>query len=362
MDNFHRQRVKPLTRDDFLEQRDLLKLTGEVMKKRNITVSGQEGGYEALKHQAPQAPEQENAQIGASEIVEKAEESLEERLDDTLINEENVIEELAKSDEEANDKPPVVEEASVDAVTEEDFPIKSDYAKKKIDKLTAQNKARAEEISLLKERLEKTSAQQAVGGQNFFTDPLTGQQYMQPTAEKYGANTPQYLEDMMKYQQAKKMAEQMVYQQQELAVEKNQIFATYQSKVEQAKQKYKDYGEVVEKNPVISALDNAHPDISTQIMESEYATDIAYYLGKNRELVRELIKQPASKVAKEIGRLEGIIEMTTKPKVISKAPAPSLTSQNSGARTGKSPSSKDYSAYSASEWREKVKERMKRGR
>lgn len=329
------------------------------MKKRNITVSGQEGGFDALKNPPIEEPKIESVQ-GAPKEENSVEQSSEE--DNSLITEDNVVETLGDINETIVPLVPVVDGDHKEAEEKDHFPIKSDYAKRKIDKLTAKNKAKEEEIALLRKQLENASINQFQQNENFFIDPVSGQQFNAPLADRYGNNTPQYIEDMLNYQRAKEMASKMILKREESNIERNMVAATYRQKVEQAKQRYSDYSEIVDSNPLISQLDKAHPEISQDIMASEYSTDIAYYLGKNPELLREIIKLPLLKAGKEIGRLEEIIEMSKNTKLVSKAPKPSLTSTNTGSKTGVTPSSKDYSSMNASDWRERLKERMKKGR
>lgn len=74
--------------------------------------------------------------------------------------------------------------------------------------------------------------------------------------------------------------------------------ARYNANIARMKDKYADYDEVVGK-PVFT------PELSQEIMASEYAPEIGYYLAKNTAEAKRLSSLSSSAMAREIGRLEG---------------------------------------------------------
>ncbi|HOK55405.1 MAG TPA: hypothetical protein PKV43_13140, partial [Armatimonadota bacterium] len=133
-----------------------------------------------------------------------------------------------------------------------------------------------------------------------------------------------------------------------------QAAARWAEAVEQARKRYEDFDEVVSVNvPIPQAA-------FTAILDSPVGPDIAYYLGKNPDVVRKLnsmVNNPAA-VYREIGKLEALLERsnpgtsaktTPKPKPkptatpVSKAGTAPLASR-------KSPDEMTYQEYKA--WRE----------
>ena len=108
-----------------------------------------------------------------------------------------------------------------------------------------------------------------------------------------------------------KTREQYQRQQQE------QVAATYLERVTVAKEKYSDFDQVAY-NPSLPITDA----MAETIQQSDYGTEVHYYLGKNPSEAKRIAGLSPFLQAKEIGRLEAKLADSPPKSNLSSAPAP----------------------------------------
>ena len=116
------------------------------------------------------------------------------------------------------------------------------------------------------------------------------------------------------------------------------------SQMEEARGRYTDFDAVAlsEDNVISRAM-------AAQIVQSDHAADIAYHLGKNPDLGKQMATMTEVQMARAIGRLEAQIS-APKPKTVTTAPDPIAPLR------GKATASKDPDKMTPAEyrdWREK---------
>lgn len=115
------------------------------------------------------------------------------------------------------------------------------------------------------------------------------------------------------------------------------------SQVQDASKKYSDFQEV--------ALYSAPIDqrMADQLVQSDAAAEIAYYLGKNPEIGRQIAAMPDLAMARALGRLEAQLS-APQTKTVSTAPSP-ITPVRGKSPTPNNPEKMDAKQYA--EWRAK---------
>ncbi len=118
--------------------------------------------------------------------------------------------------------------------------------------------------------------------------------------------------------------------------------ATFQAKVSEALPRMPDLVEVFSTIP----LSDFAADL---IAESEKAAEIAYYLGKNPQIARNIYQQPPHLQGAEIARIEARVSAAPTVRKTSKAPAPAPLLGGSSSPGVKDPADMSMEEYSA--WR-----------
>lgn len=91
----------------------------------------------------------------------------------------------------------------------------------------------------------------------------------------------------------------------------------HQERVEAAKETFKDYDQVVSSAPQVSAA------VGEEILSSDKSELLAYHLAKHPEKISALNNMTGRELAREIGRLEGIVQAPSAKKQTSAPPPPS---------------------------------------
>lgn len=108
-----------------------------------------------------------------------------------------------------------------------------------------------------------------------------------------------------------------------------------------ARERYADFDQVFE-----SAYIPQH--VADMVIESDQAADVAYHLGKNPVVARQIAQMPPLAAARELGRIEAQMS-APKPRTQSKAPEP-ITPVRPAASAAKDPDKMSSDEYRA--WRE----------
>ena len=125
--------------------------------------------------------------------------------------------------------------------------------------------------------------------------------------EKGEFNLKAYVKDSLAYEkqlEAQQQEEARQKQQQEQSkAEKEQIAKEFGVRMEKAEKKYGDWKEVVTASTI--TLQN---ECLQYIAVSDYGTDIAYYLAKNKEVAEKIRAMPPIRAIAELGKLETSFE------------------------------------------------------
>lgn len=198
-----------------------------------------------------------------------------------------------------------------------------------------QAKAKAERVAELEAELEKARKGEGAA----------------PKAENF-ETYDDYLREVTKWEirqelaaQSKKAAEET--KQAKAFEEQTRKQARLQSVMDDGAEAYKDF------NATLQALDSAvaNPDeirvALDEILDSEKAADLIYYLGKNPSVLAELAQLPPHKQARKVGELEVML----KSKKLTAAPEPAQTLKGNGGRVTSDTPPTDPAKYR--EWRAK---------
>jgi hypothetical protein len=109
----------------------------------------------------------------------------------------------------------------------------------------------------------------------------------------------------------------------------------------EAKKSYADFDDVI---AVASRSDVVAPHIAEMVIESDQAADVAYYLGKNPALARQISQMAPLEAARELGRIEARVTRP-KPRTETTAPDPIAPVR------GKASAGKDPDKMTPQEWR-----------
>lgn len=172
-----------------------------------------------------------------------------------------------------------------------------------------------------------------------------------PKAESF-ETYDEYLREVTKWEirqelaaQSKKQAEES--KQAKAIEEQARKQARLQSVMDDGAQAYKDFA------ATLQVLDStvANPDeirvALDEILDSEKAADLIYYLGKNPSVLAELSQLPPNKQARKVGELEVML----KSKKLTAAPEPVQTLKGNGGRVTSDTPPTDPAKYR--EWRAK---------
>jgi hypothetical protein len=114
-----------------------------------------------------------------------------------------------------------------------------------------------------------------------------------------------------------------------------ELTTSWETKITDAEGKYDDFEEVVGEIKPTSPVTQA-------IMEADNGADIAYYLGKNPEEIKRILKLSPLSQVRAIGRLEAkLAAEPPKPQTPSKAPAPITPLTGAATVASSAPSEED---------------------
>lgn len=119
----------------------------------------------------------------------------------------------------------------------------------------------------------------------------------------------------------------------------------FQSQTAEARTRYADFDQVI---AVATRADIVAPHVADLVLESDRSADIAYHLGKNQALARQLSQMPPLAAARELGRIEAQLSFP-QARTATNAPPPITPVKASGTAT-KDPTKMTPSEYRA--WRE----------
>lgn len=351
-------------------------------KKRNIVSVGephisarfaeklQAQGEDLSQPAQAQDATQTTEQLGAHSQDIAPARSLEAELPKAVVQDENVEltgEQAQKLLENGSEPDPEQETVEADPEHEDaddnEQAVLSKYATKKINKLHADKSKKAEEIEALRREIDelKASRQQPLPNvsDDYFVDPFTNQRFEKPNPNNYGQNAASYIADLSSYKDARERVIHVTRAQEEKKREIEEVRREYINRANDAsKTIYPDFYDAINKSN-IGLLDQYHPLAVHAIQESAQGPHIAYYLARNPEFVQRLATKPTHLVLKEIGNLEGILEMSIKPKTVSKAPKPTVSPKTAvRGMTGSAPP-KDHADMSIREMRDRLKQKRR---
>ena len=145
---------------------------------------------------------------------------------------------------------------------------------------------------------------------------------------------------------AERKAEDLVARR-EAAKQQSVLLEQYQTKEEEARDKYDDF-EQVAYNPNLPVTDV----MAQTIQASEIGPDVIYYLGSNPKEAQRIAQMAPYLQAREIGRLEAKLSDNPPTRRTSTAPAPiaPVTARASGAPTFDTTDPRSTKSMSTSEW------------
>jgi hypothetical protein len=139
-----------------------------------------------------------------------------------------------------------------------------------------------------------------------------------PTLEQHGFDEGKYQQALIAY--AEKRAEAKVeeklraFEEGQKVKERQQ---TFQTRAAEFKKATEDYDEVVY-NPALAISANMAEDIA----ESEVGPQLAYYLGKNPDVAREIAALSPRAASRELGKIEARLSAPKAAPAVTKAPPP----------------------------------------
>lgn len=244
---------------------------------------------------------------------------------------------------DANELEPQQSAESAPAVTDadEDTTKVLDPVQKRIDELTRRRYDAERERDYWREH-----AQRAQAPRQEPTPPAP-----EPAGE--GKTLADFAYDESKYQaylfeqaeaRAVKAAEAVLTKKQTETARFQTITAHKEREAEFAK-KVPDYFEIAHYAPITDS-------IAEIVMESEMSAELAYHLGKNRQVALNLARLPPLQQAREIGRIEAKLAAKPTPAATSAAPppAPKLGGASDAGAGNAKPDSPDSDKLSDAEW------------
>ena len=173
------------------------------------------------------------------------------------------------------------------------------------------------------ERKLRRELQQQIEAQRINQEPQAEapQQLAKPTPAQF-TTTEDYVEALADWK-AKQVVSAQIVELQTKAKERarqayqQQVAATYQERVGEARTKYNDF-DAVAFNPQLPITDA----MAETIQHSEQGAEVHYYLGKNPAEAKRIAQLSPFLQAKEIGRLEAKLAANPPQSHVSSAPAP----------------------------------------
>jgi hypothetical protein len=120
-----------------------------------------------------------------------------------------------------------------------------------------------------------------------------------------------------------------------------EMVVAHEDRVEEAREKIDDYDKVLASAKHVPVTDA----VAREILSSDKSALLSYYLAKNPDKLQALNEMSGSKLAREIGRLEGMVRMPASNQKTS-APAP-ITSLKGGAAPAFDPAKSSMDDYIA---------------
>lgn len=167
--------------------------------------------------------------------------------------------------------------------------------------------------------------------------------------EKYplGEFDPQFIRDLTRFtikkeQEAAAIEAETRRQAEEQAAQQQALVAEWNTKLDEARQKYVDLDEKnLQLATTFENLDPAYGEyLANTIMSMDYGTEVLYYLGNNVEEAKQIVASGPTRATIALGRLEAQLASSvepsdsTKPIKPSKAPPPP-PSLNKGSKAAK---------------------------
>lgn len=128
-------------------------------------------------------------------------------------------------------------------------------------------------------------------------------------------------------------------QQNQTQADRDARTADWGLKVEEARDKYDDFDEIAQ-NPDLPVT----PEMATAIQDADNGADIAYHLGENPTLAREIAALPPIRAVMRIGQISDQLSKPPSPKPTA-APKPPVQVQGGGVAPQKDPSKMSYPEY-----------------
>ena len=118
--------------------------------------------------------------------------------------------------------------------------------------------------------------------------------------------------------------------------------ADFQDQVAEARGRYADLDAAM---AVAANANIVSADLAAMVLEGDAPVDVAYHLGKNPALARQLSQMPPLQAARELGRIEAQISKP-QPRTATNAPDP-ITPVRAGGSAGKDPAKMSVDEYRA---------------
>ena len=242
---------------------------------------------------------------------------------------------------DANEPEPKQGAESAPAVsnTDEETTRVLDPVQKRIDELTRRRYDAERERDYWREHAQRAQAQPEPQA------PVEEPQAVGKTLADFAYDESKYQDYLFKQAEARAVAaaEKVLTQKQTETARFQTVTAHKEREAEFAK-KVPDYFEVAHYAPITDSM-------AEVIMESENSAELAYHLGKNRQVALNLARLPPLQQAREIGRLEAKLAGKPTPAQVSGAPPPAPRLENAGNPGGSAkPDAPESDKLSDAEW------------
>lgn len=202
--------------------------------------------------------------------------------------------------------------------------VSKSAVQKRIDKLTREKYESRKEIDGLKERLlaiEKGGKPQPVIEEK----PIAEAAAPKPTPDQFPSyeDFVEALADWKADQKLNKIETDKAAKAAEASQQNAQkaVFDKYNERIEEAKERYDDFEEVVGKAALIPN------EVALAIVELENGPDVAYYLGKNTAICKELMNMSILKALTKIGSISQNLMPTEEADEPGGDPVPKVTTR-----------------------------------
>jgi len=213
--------------------------------------------------------------------------------------------------DEAADKQPTDDASAIEQPRDPKGRFVNPEVQARIDKKTWEAHEAQRQSDYWRERAER--AEQAA---NKPVEPIAPQK--KPTLESVGYDEAKYDDAMVEYLSAQALARVDKHlnerEQQQQAVKRQETFQTRQAEFAAT---VDDYDAVVY-NP----RNAISPSMADNIAESDIGPQLAYYLGKNPEVARQIAALPARAASRELGKIEAKLTAPKAAPAVTKAPPP----------------------------------------